>query len=244
MHGLAIVSLAAFWLASVAVGLRLARLWTRTRELPEILIASAFLAGGVVATGCNLLLRADAVSGAAVPVLVFGARLAGSWSASAMIAFAWRVFRPDRAWARRLAYVGLAVVALRLAGELATLRPLDEVRHPLFWLWTALTLFAYGWTGFEALAYHARLRRRLRVGLADPVVANRILLWGVAALCIAIQGPILAASAWLGAETASAPPLRLGLSGLSLACAAAIWLAFFPPRAYVARLERRGALGA
>jgi len=244
MHALAVFSLAAFWLASVLVGARLVRLWARTRELPEFLIGSAFLAGGVVATGCILALRLELAPAALVPALTLLARAAGSWSAASMVVLAWRVFRPDAAWARWLAFAALGLVLLRLGGEAWVQRPREDLTHPLFYGWTLVTLLAYGWTSLEALLYQARLRRRIGLGLAEPVVANRILLWGVAAACIAVQGPLQAGSALLGGAASPSPALRVGLSSLSLVCAACIWLAFFPPRAYLAWVAGRPAAAA
>jgi len=239
MHALAIFSLATFWLASVLVGAQLVRLWMRTGELPEFLIGSAFLAGGVAATGCILALRLELAPPAAVPVLTLLARAAGSWSAASMVVLAWRVFRPGAAWARALALAALGLVLLRLGGEAWVQRPREDLTHPLFYGWTLLTLFAYGWTSLEALLYQKQLRRRMGIGLADPVVANRILLWGVAAACIAVQGPLQAASAGLGGAASPSPALRVGLSSLSLVCAACIGLAFFPPRAYLGWIAGR-----
>lgn len=243
MEALAIVSLLAFWAASILVGLRLVRLWTRTGELPEFLIGSAFLAGGIVGAGCSLLLRLEVAPEAVAPALALVGRLARAWAAGAMVIFSWRVFRPHAPWARALALSGLAAIGLWIAGEAALLRPANDVAHPLFWAWMLVLFFAYSWMSVESLLYHGKLRRRLSLGLADAVVTNRLLLWGLAAGAIGVQAPILSVSAWMNASAGTDPRIRLVTSVLALACAVAIFLAFFPPASYRAWIEHRAAAG-
>ena len=43
-----------------------------------------------------------------------------------------------------------------------------------------MVVLAFAWGGFEALRYFFLLRRRQALGLADPVVTNRFLLWAIA----------------------------------------------------------------
>lgn len=43
------------------------------------------------------------------------------------------------------------------------------------------------WSATEAFLYHDRMRHRSALGLADPIVANRFLLWAVAALCTTLS---------------------------------------------------------
>ena len=40
----------------------------------------------------------------------------------------------------------------------------------------------YLWTSVESLTWWRRMHRRVALGLADPVVANRFFLWGVLGL--------------------------------------------------------------
>ena len=43
------------------------------------------------------------------------------------------------------------------------------------------------WTGIESLAYSSALKRRLVLGLADPVVADRVQLWGIGMLLASVM---------------------------------------------------------
>jgi hypothetical protein len=91
----------------------------------------------------------------------------------------------------------------------------------------------------EALRQYGMAKRRMALGLADPLVANRFLLWGlVASFQVAIQ----AASLGLHVRGMGilADPLGLALvTAGSLLAAAMMWLAFLPPAAYRKFVERR-----
>ena len=95
------------------------------------------------------------------------------------------------------------------------------------------------WTALESLTYHRMLRRRLALGLADPVVVNRFLLWALSglalvALCGGIGASILAGYAPLR----DGPPL-LCIGGASVVASVTWYLAFLPPAGYVRFLRRR-----
>jgi hypothetical protein len=81
------------------------------------------------------------------------------------------------------------------------------------------------------------MRKRVRVGLLEAAVADRVRLWGVgsgAACGMAAYG--------LVTRLAIGPVVpdvhRVLSSALGLVAAVAIWLAFFPPAAYRRRLAR------
>jgi hypothetical protein len=82
------------------------------------------------------------------------------------------------------------------------------------------------------------MRRRARMGLGDPIVANRLLLWGIGASGIAAVTLVHLVAQLLGRY--ELPPSLVGVvSALLLGTAVAEWLAFFPPRAYRRRFGRR-----
>jgi hypothetical protein len=95
---------------------------------------------------------------------------------------------------------------------------------------------AYFWTTLESLSYYRRLRLRLRVGLTDVVVANRVLLWGLMTLAAGIA-VLINLAAMLACSFLNAP-IVLVSSCLGIAHACCLFLAFHPPAWYKGWLER------
>jgi hypothetical protein len=153
--------------------------------------------------------------------------------------FAWQVFRPG-------SRAGCALAALLVAGNLAAggAVVLGGAPVPLGGLGLAVACArasALGWLFVESTLFARTMRRRLRLGLADPVVANRFALWSV--WTGAFAGIPLFAVALRALRLLEAPlpgePLSAGLlavlSALGLGgavAAVAVWLAFFPPSRY------------
>ena len=81
--------------------------------------------------------------------------------------------------------------------------------------------------GLQLLA----LARRMRIGMGDPLVANRLLVWGVGTGAIAAVAAIHLAGQLLGHYELPASLIGV-VSLLVLVTAVAEWLAFFPPRAW------------
>ena len=93
------------------------------------------------------------------------------------------------------------------------------------------TLFGLAWAGTESLLFHAKLRRRLSLGLADAVTTDRLRLWAIAmlsAFAITTTSLILRQ---LGVPMT--PMLSAVVVGpLGLLAATAMWLAFLSPLRY------------
>jgi small-conductance mechanosensitive channel len=91
-------------------------------------------------------------------------------------------------------------------------------------------LAMYSWASYETLRQYGLARRRVRIGLSEPLVANRFLLWGI--------GTLAALGIWLHslwrelAQRSEVTEFYLVVTVLGSTCALSIWLAFFPPRAY------------
>ena len=99
----------------------------------------------------------------------------------------------------------------------------------------------YVWTMVESFNEYARARRRLAVGLSDPVVVNRFLLFGGMGAYLAVYGVVAAVLEFngLGPLTHLVPALMLAAAGI--VGAAVIILAFMPPKAYVNFIRARAA---
>jgi hypothetical protein len=247
-----VVSLAGvvlFMLASVVVGTRLLLLWRITRQLPELLLAIALWCTGFLGFALETVARSapGLADQSRFTIILLG--LVGEYvGAAALILFAWRVFRPQEGWAASFALLLGVTLAGALAGEILSgqyMRYIDSelIEGPAVPFGIAARGLAPAWMAVEAFRYHAMLRRRVRLGLAEPVVVHRLALWGTAT----------AASALAHAGTAY-HRIRYGsalmehdwalntVSALAFVAAVGIAFAFFPPAFYRRLLARTPAV--
>jgi hypothetical protein len=236
---LSIVGVGLFMLASVVVGARLLRLWRITRQLPELLLGVALWCTGFLGFALEMVARLTPGLPSSVRYGTMFVGLAGEYAgAVALILFAWRVFRPRAGWAMGLAGALAATLVLALAGEALSgqyLRYMDRelIEGPFVPFGIAVRGLAPAWMALESFRYHGMLRRRVRLGLAEPVVVHRLALWGTATAASAVAhgvavahrlrfGSALDAHAWALSTT----------SALAVVAATGIALAFFPPPFY------------
>lgn len=233
----------AFVAVSALLGVRLLLLARRTRALPELALGIAFLLVGALGYPLGLLSAAQA---APEPLARAGfalSNLAVAVGSAAVFVFTRVVFRPDARWARALVSLAAGLLAAQAAFGVARALRGDPASFGVpdlgFSLRQALTAFSYGWTAVEALRYHALLRRRLVLGLAEVALVNRFALWAIAGAG-AFSGSAVMSGVSLTGAAPWEDPLALsavGLGGVVAAVCAA--LAFMPPRAYLAWLRRR-----
>jgi hypothetical protein len=232
MGSLALAGVACLIVTCAVVGLRLLALGVRGRQLPELALAATYLLFGAIGYPLGAFARALAATGDSE---------AGGWLAAALAIqnfgiagvyfFVGRVFRPDGS-GPPLAVLGAVALGASWMGH--AFDPGFEGAHsigPWYYLGLATRAAAFVWGAAEAFSYWGRLRRRVAIGLADPVVANRMWLWGASSAWIAVAFGVFT----LGTFTAggvNATPIVLALSACGIAAAAAMMLAFFPPARY------------
>ncbi|HEX5068262.1 MAG TPA: hypothetical protein VFY49_19235 [Myxococcota bacterium] len=181
--------------------------------------------------------------------LILGIGYAASCSGlTTTLHFTRRVFRPGRGLP--FAYATASGAALWM-GWLALVVTGDVARGRFdggwYWVMTGGMLACNVWVAFEPLSYYAQLRRRVLLGLSEPVVADRMLLWGIGSVAravLVVVGPL--SSRYLAtlseAERISHGAIVLMISSLlGLVTAGTYWLAFQPPRAYLRWVEQRAA---
>jgi hypothetical protein len=246
MRAVGLLSLGLMGGVGVVVGFRLLALGWRTRQQPELLIALGLLLAAVVGAPLATLGRAPGIALTPFGSAVFAAGLVAVQMGIAFFCiFTWLVFRRDALWATALMVflVGLCGVEwLGIVQASASGDTLAEVlpRTRPWGIAIVTTLAAvFAWTGCESLAHYRRLRRQLLLGLADPVVANRLWLCAVAGFATVGLGAAIA-----GCMLAGLPPLRHPLPlmaiGVAALTASVCWaLAFLPPAAYLASIRRR-----
>lgn len=234
----------AFVLASLVLGARLMGLSRRTGGMPErVMGLGLFLMGGV---GYPVTLTA--LQGEGLPEGVRGAlavtgMLCNTVGMTAMAFFNRRVFRPDETWAALL-LAGVALgylvpLALQLFGPgVGSFVTTQE--GP--WQWTrGMAIVPTFWGGLESLRYHRMLRKRLELGMAEPVVVDRFRLWWIAMWTAAAISCVSTALELAGIAVARSPVGGILVGTLGMVVAASLWLAFFPPQAYLRRVAARSA---
>jgi hypothetical protein len=233
------LSTAIFICVGTAVGVRIVLRSRLDHSLPELAVGSALIAFAGISQPFAVL-RVALAGEIPIGLSIFLQLVttgASSFTVVALYVFTWRVFRPEARWAALLFAVGSALGLWAGAGMAAISFYDAAVTPALMGRWIALSALSYaicfGWAAVESLRYHARLRRRLRLGLADPLLVNRFLLWGGAcAFGFAIDVVLMAMALGTTDFNRDAAP-RLLVSASGLANAVAWFLGFTPPSWYV-----------
>jgi len=236
----ALLGYGSFVLASLVVGMRLLLLHRRTHETPELAIGVALFAGGGLAYGIAVgVYSAPGLPHGVAALLEIVAAFFSHLGAAALALALRQIFRPEELWAR----VFQLALTVALTGAFVT-RLVEPLAFPppdyVFWPYALTGAVVYGWSLFESLHCHALMARRARIGLADPAVARRFLLWGVAG---AGALGIYLATMW----SRLTEPVAMGrwtvalTSAFGLAAAVGLSLAFFPRRRRAAAAAQAGA---
>lgn len=154
------------------------------------------------------------------------------------------VFRPTALWAHTLAGAAIACTAMACVAILAALAvaPGSASSFTVTWGWSAtfqaLCALCFLWMGCEGLLEWRMSRRRLALGLSDPLVSNRLLMWGLFGISTTLLCLVLLGVQLSGKPTATSALAQLGQALFGVLSCGAVTLAFFPPRTYLARLRR------
>ena len=160
---------------------------------------------------------------------------------SALFFGTWRFYRPDSAVGIGVASLAsgaqlTAVIHLALGGE--AIEPCRLALAPMTVIVARAACFA--WWGGESIVYYKKMKRRVAIGLADPVVASRFLMLGVAAFCISVCMLTVPATNWILEQAPRETPQVLAgllvVAGIALVCA---YCAFLQPKVYQRIVMRR-----
>jgi hypothetical protein len=244
VQGIAALAIAVLVVGSIVVGVRLILLHRRTGGLPELLLGGMLLLA--VGVGYALMLATPRIGGSWTGPLQMISTFATSLGFSLLFAFTWRVFQPREGWARALAGAGmfaLLVGVVRRCIHVATRGPVDITQEALvdLLLQGGTVVVAYAWTAWESLRYYGMMRRRVALGLADPTVCNRFLLWGLMALTVNAGIAVNMAAFAIHVDSLQTPWVLLLSSTTGLTQVVLLVLAFLPPRSYSSWIRARAA---
>lgn len=236
MKPAAVVVLLIFSLLLSFVAARLLGLAARTRRTPELLLG---LSMALPVAGYTFGFLCAAASHGIPPK--WASEAAGAFCDLGFIAtvgFVWRVFRQKERWAAALSlFITLGFAAMPFVnhfvswdgGVPAALVPRSMLRT-----------LCYGWAAVESLHYARLMRRRVRFGLAEPLVADRFSLWGFYHVCFALM--LLLVMAGVRLHFSGADFARFcTFAGISCGLFASVplMLSFFPPDRYARYVEQR-----
>jgi len=244
-----LLAVGAYCAVSLVLSFRLLALAKRTRQLPETFFGFGFLAGGMLGYPFNV--ASGFLLGAGRPEaahLCYSIAQIAMTAAAIMALLAWRqIFAPTlrgggiltAAWSLMLA-AGVLAVILTTGAETA-----DRLIVPVYWMHLLLQGGCYAISAVSSLRYAAMLKRRLALGLADPIVTDRMQLWGFSHVSITCSYAFSIAMGLLLAGGLIARPQVLYLTplvaGFGLTAAICITLAFLPPKVYLARFDSAAA---
>ena len=236
------IGFVAFMVSSLVIGIRLLVLWGRSRRLPELLIACGILGIGPVGFSFTLIATS---SGETFPTLasvcLAAALLSTSAGAFAAAIFNWRVFRPDAPGLRVVVGIVAVLFVIAFIWEAITSGFTDPTAGASgFRLYSFLSTAVLLWGAAESLRYFAMMRRRAKLGLADPLVTNRFLLWGLGIGAAGVGSAIsITVCTVTGQHMLAIPWVTISNSLHGFTAAALMWVAFIPPGFYRRFIESR-----
>jgi hypothetical protein len=223
------------------VGLRMLWVARRTRQLPEtafgITCAGGAFGAVLLVTGSGTLTGEENYAVWALSVVAMALAVA------ALYVGVWRIYRAGSLWGAALAAVGilalLVSVVLRLMGGEIVL--LSEPNAGLL-LNQLASIAGYGWASIEGFRYWILMRRRLALGLADPLTTHRFLFWAIAAAAAALNSPIILYGGFVAqVKLDTLPVLFFWIQANLLISSVGMWFSFFPPAFYRRRVAIRAA---
>ena len=237
------VATSLFVVISAVVGVRLLLLARRTRCKPELLLGMGVL--GTAVLGYGVMIAAIVARG---PEKVVATRtieqvLQGvgvvlhDVGVTCFVLFVLFTFRAGERWAKALATVVLGSLWIGQIGWESQNHFRSATIGDGFWWLRYAVIWTYPlWAMVESYRYWALMRRRLALGLVDPMVANRFFLWGTGSLgtCIAIwmsSLPLLFVNDPVRALTLM-PPIQIATATVGIVTVVVYYLTFFPPAAY------------
>ena len=161
----------------LVVGTRLYRLGQGDAKAIERILASAFFF-----YGASSLLYSLATIAFFEPwflPLSFAGRIIYCPTAVLVALFTRRVFREEANWAGGLVWASPILLAVGICGSILFRGDWEGYSpgSPWFWLeWAGFT-YPFAWAATEAFIQYGQARRRVPLGLCDPLLCNRFLLW-------------------------------------------------------------------
>ncbi len=247
MQILATLCLLLFVASTTVVGGRLLWVGATTRRSPELLLGLGSLLIGTIGMPLSVASGFGGPAGQVWAPLWIASEALTQMGIVCMYAFTQRVFRPRVGWARAIVVAAAIALATCLIGAARRFvaAPPDALSVVAAGGWMLACQILYGgafaWSAAEGLHQFVASRRRLALGLADPLVTDRFRLfaiYGIASTGISIANAVAVV---LGLDISVSLLVLLPLALLAPIAAGAMYLAILPPSWYAARVRLRAA---
>lgn len=239
---LALPGFMAFFFVALWVSIRLLAQWGRTRQLPELLLGLGVLGIGPVGFGLAMLAAAAGASNPDAPSFAGGlSALAVGSGAAAKAIFNWKIYHPRSRAVATVSFAAIAALAIAIVGDAMTtgFAPATWMQPGWMLLRQVAQITILLWGAVEALRWWARMRKRARLGIGDPLVASRFLLWGIGAGAAGTGSAIgMVVGLATGRGMDQLPELTLAMSLFGMVSAVSLWLAFATPEWWKVRVLR------
>jgi putative Ca2+/H+ antiporter (TMEM165/GDT1 family) len=220
-------------------GIRLMRLSLRTGETPEQLLGVTMLVWSLsyLTWQLPIALGDDWMS----LQLFFAGHISEDIGTITFALFLRLVFRSQERWANWLVatVAGCAVfgvIGSAWVGDWEALLPLS---NPWWWLESLAFPITVVWMGFEGLHHYRMARQRVRLGLCEPLVCNRYLLWGLTGVAWTIYQVVMIVQQIEYERTQVwSASIDAAVGVIELVAVALISLIFFPPGFYQRWIDR------
>lgn len=153
-------------------------------------------------------------------------------STAAAYAFIYTVFRRGESWALGVVLLGTAFVVWGAHTQLGAGSRAPDLSGLCVEV-LAARFVSFAWGTCEALRAYGMAKKRLTLGLADPVVVNRFLLFGVWFGVMGILPLTLAYARLSGGAAAQLVAVGIGPKIIGVIMIVSLVLTFFPPRKYL-----------
>jgi len=236
-----------FIVTVTVVGVRMLLLAHRTRGRHELLMGAGMVLVAAVGTPAGIVSGfGKSVAAMSLP-LWLTSTLATQLGITLIYAFTWQVFRPADALGKAIVAAGVLfmLTGIWIAGRaLASAAPGASstmvARNGIF-----VAMVGYSgcflWSAVEGFVQYARARKRLSLGLADAIVVNRFLLWGLFGTSATVINVASVAANAMGLDPTRSVVVLIPLGVCGLAASVTMYLAFLPPAAYLAFVRSRPA---
>jgi hypothetical protein len=237
----------AFIVVGAIVGARLLLLARRTGQRPELYIGGALFIYAFVAQPAIVASRpigAALGQEARLAVLALGL-FANGLTILGLYAFTAEVFRRESRLAWCIVWSTLAIeliCGIVILSEVWTLEigaPYTLTMKCCVALICVIFSAGMAWIAVESLRYHGLLKKRLALGLADPVLVNRFALWGAGCLACALLSLGIIVCVGAGMNVVSDPVPRLLTATAGSWIAISWYLSMLAPPAYLRWVRER-----